>query len=328
MLLAVAAQAQLLWKVSGNGLARPSYIMGTYHFAPASVMDEIPGMQQALDGCDMVVGEIEKDDVMTPDFQMAMMQAMAAPPDSTLDKLYTPEEYAIIENVFNKYMADMGVTLSMMNGLKPMGISMQLQAAQALKESKEDEPHGITSFIDMAVQMRANDMGRPSAGLEGVDEQIDLLFNTPLHDQARSLLETCKNDDLFEEMTDYIIEAYMKQDLDAIGEIFADPEVGGYDSESLELLIYKRNRNWAEKLVTMMPERACLVCVGAGHLPGDQGLLQLLRGGGETPGREQALLEAMKPYLSEKRRGKLDRALRLARMAKLAGLALGEGRHG
>ena len=282
MLLAVAAQAQLLWKVSGNGLARPSYIMGTYHFAPASVMDEIPGMQQALDGCDMVVGEIEKDDVMTPDFQMAMMQAMAAPPDSTLDKLYTPEEYAIIENVFNKYMADMGVTLSMMNGLKPMGISMQLQAAQALKESKEDEPHGITSFIDMAVQMRANDMGRPSAGLEGVDEQIDLLFNTPLHDQARSLLETCKNDDLFEEMTDYIIEAYMKQDLDAIGEIFADPEVGGYDSESLELLIYKRNRNWAEKLVTMMPERACLVCVGAGHLPGDQGLLQLLRERGYT----------------------------------------------
>lgn len=282
MLLAVAAQAQLLWKVSGNGLARPSYIMGTYHFAPASVMDEIPGMQQALDGCDMVVGEIEKDDVMTPDFQMAMMQAMAAPPDSTLDKLYTPEEYAIIENVFNKYMADMGVTLSMMNGLKPMGISMQLQAAQALKESKEDEPHGITSFIDMAVQMRANDMGRPSAGLEGVDEQIDLLFNTPLHDQARSLLETCKNDDLFEEMTDYIIEAYMKQDLDAIGEIFADPEMGGYDSESLELLIYKRNRNWAEKLVTMMPERACLVCVGAGHLPGDQGLLQLLRERGYT----------------------------------------------
>ena len=58
------------------------------------------------------------------------------------------------------------------------------------------------------------------------------------------------------------------------------------------------------------------------------GLLQLLRDGGEAPGREQALLEAMKPYLSEKRRGKLDRALRLARMAKLAGLALGEERHG
>ena len=49
-LLAVAAQAQLLWKVSGNGLARPSYIMGTHHMAPASMIDEIAGMDIALEG--------------------------------------------------------------------------------------------------------------------------------------------------------------------------------------------------------------------------------------------------------------------------------------
>lgn len=38
----------------------------------------------------------------------------------------------------------------------------------------------------------------------------------------------------------------------------------------------------------------------------------------------QALLEAMKPYLSDKRRQKIDRAMKLARLAKLAGLAMGE----
>ena len=58
----------------------------------------------------------------------------------------------------------------------------------------------------------------------------------------------------------------------------------------------------------------------------DPGLLrritQAMRGG-ET-GREQALLTAMRPYLSEKRQGKLDRAMRLTRMAKLAKLAMGE----
>ena len=52
-------------------------------------------------------------------------------------------------------------------------------------------------------------------------------------------------------------------------------------------------------------------------------LTQLMRGG-DAPGREQALLRAMEPYLSEKRRGKMDRALKLARMARLARLALGE----
>ena len=66
-LVAMAAQAQLLWKVSGNNLARPSYILGTYHFAPAAMIDKIPGMQQAFDGCDVVVGELENESMLSPE---------------------------------------------------------------------------------------------------------------------------------------------------------------------------------------------------------------------------------------------------------------------
>jgi len=47
-------------------------------------------------------------------------------------------------------------------------------------------------------------------------------------------------------------------------------------------LVYSRNRRWAERLAQMMPERSLMVCVGAGHLPGEQGLLQLLRARGFT----------------------------------------------
>ena len=60
-MLALAGQAQLLWKVSGNGLGRPSYIFGTHHMAPSSMIDQIAGMDEAIEGCDIVVGEIEKD---------------------------------------------------------------------------------------------------------------------------------------------------------------------------------------------------------------------------------------------------------------------------
>ena len=59
----------------------------------------------------------------------------------------------------------------------------------------------------------------------------------------------------------------------------------------------------------------------------DPGLLQMLgramNAGGENS-REQALLAAMKPYLSEKRRGKIDRAMKLARLARIARFAMGE----
>ena len=279
VMLALASQAQLLWKVSGNGLGRPSYIMGTYHFAPATMMEKIPGMAQAFEGCDVVVGEIDKEEMMNSETQMKMGMAMMAPPDSTLDKLFSREDYAIVEKVFDKYFGSMGVKLSQMNMLKPSAISMQMQAMQAVKYFPNFNENDL---IDMAVQTRANEMGRPSIGLETIEEQTAMLFDAPLTEQAEDLLDACKKDDYFMVQSSALVEAYMAQDLAKIESIMTDPEMGGDDAEAMDALIYDRNRNWVEKLVKMMPERAALVCVGAGHLPGDQGLLQLLRDRGYT----------------------------------------------
>ena len=278
LLLAVAAQAQLLWKVSGNGLGRPSYIFGTHHMAPATMIDQIKGMDEAISGCDIVVGEVEKDSLTSPEVQARMAQDMIAPLDSTLDILLTTEEYRVVEKVFDKYFGTMGVKLSQMKSLKPSAISTQMQAMQALKYFPNFD---ATNLIDVAVQQRANDAGRPSVGLESVQEQIDLLFNGPLTEQAKGLVESCKQDEFFQVQSAALVDAYMSQDLDKIQTVMTDAMMGGSE-EAMEALIYNRNRLWAAKLVEMMPERACLVCVGAGHLPGDQGLLQLLRERGFT----------------------------------------------
>lgn len=279
MAVALACQAQLLWKVSGNGLGRPSYIFGTHHMAPASMIDQIAGMNAAIDGCDIVVGEIEKDSLMSQESQMKMAGFMIAPVDSTLDKLYTPDEYAEVEKVFNKYFGAMGVKLAQMKSLKPNAISTQLQAMQAIKYFPNFDANNL---IDMAVQERANEAGRPSLGLETLQEQIDLLFNAPMTEQAKSLLEACRQDEFFQVQSSALAEAYMHQDLDKLMQVMTDATMGGDSEEAMEALIYSRNRNWAEKLEKMMPERACLVCVGAGHLPGAKGLLQILRDKGYT----------------------------------------------
>ena len=278
-IVALASQAQLLWKVSGNGLARPSYILGTHHMAPASMIDEIPGINIALEGCDIVVGEIEKDSLMSQDAQMRMAQSMIAPPDSTLDKLFTPAEYAIVEQVFNKYFGSMGVKLNQMKTLKPNAISTPLQAMQAIRYFPNFDANNL---IDVAVQVRANEMGRPSAGLETLQEQIDLLFNTPLTEQAKGLLEACKQDEEFLEKSVALSEAYASQDLERVFTIMSESVEGEDNEEAMDALLYDRNRAWVPKLIEMMPERACLVCVGAGHLPGPQGVLQLLRDRGYT----------------------------------------------
>ena len=101
-------------------------------------------------------------------------------------------------------------------------------------------------------------------------------------EQAKSLLEACRQDEFFQVQSSALAEAYMHQDLDKLMAVMTDATMGGESEEAMEALIYSRNRNWAEKLVKIMPERTCLVCVGAGHLPGAKGLLQLLRDKGYT----------------------------------------------
>ena len=263
VMIALAGHAQLLWKVSGNGLGRPSYIFGTYHMAPSSMIDRIAGIDQAIEACDVVVGEVEKDSLMSSEVQARMAKAMMAPSDSTLDKLLSPQGYAIVEKVFNKYFGTMGVKLSQMKNLKPSAISTQMQAMQAIKYFPN---FNANDLIDVAVQARANDEGRPSMGLESVQEQIDLLFNGPLTEQAQGLLEACKQDEFFQAQSVALADAYMAQDLNKLFAVMTDATKG--DSEEImEMLIYKRNRTSVWVRAICLATRACCNCCATWATP-------------------------------------------------------------
>ena len=66
--IALNANAQLLWKISGNGLEKPSYILGTHHLAPLSIKDSIAGLPEAVDGTSQVYGEVVMSEAMSPEF--------------------------------------------------------------------------------------------------------------------------------------------------------------------------------------------------------------------------------------------------------------------
>ena len=81
-------------------------------------------------------------------------------------------------------------------------------------------------------------------------------------------------------MTDTIADAYKAQDLNKIEEltIREDPATTSY----MDLLLYGRNRKWVNKMKELLPEKSLLFAVGAGHLPGEKGLITLLRKNGYT----------------------------------------------
>jgi uncharacterized protein len=72
-----------------------------------------------------------------------------------------------------------------------------------------------------------------------------------------------------------MMNAYKNQDLKKLEEMLmkSDPSISNYT----DVLLYNRNRNWVEKLKELLPEKSLLIAVGAGHLPGKEGCINLLR---------------------------------------------------
>ena len=109
----LCAPAQLLYKISGHGLTSPSYIVGTYHLAPVSFVDSIPGIRQAMADCQQVYGELIMDEMMSPDSVAMIQQAMMLPDGITIDKLLSADEMNRL-NAYLKKLMGMDMTNPML----------------------------------------------------------------------------------------------------------------------------------------------------------------------------------------------------------------------
>ncbi|MDD5784678.1 MAG: TraB/GumN family protein, partial [Prevotella sp.] len=63
----IGLKAQLLYKISGKDLQKPSYIVGTFHVASSSFIDSIPGLRAAMDASEQVCGELDMKDITSPE---------------------------------------------------------------------------------------------------------------------------------------------------------------------------------------------------------------------------------------------------------------------
>ena len=170
--VALNSNAQLLWKISGNGLEKPSYIFGTHHLAPLSIKDSIAGMPQAINETSQVYGEVMMSEMAAPTFMQEMQKMMMLPADTTLQSLFTPEQYELLgKTVKENLKAD----ISMLAQLKPAVISQQLELIFSMKHLKGFNPQ---EQLDTYFQQQAQQNGKKVGGLETAQSQLDVLFNS------------------------------------------------------------------------------------------------------------------------------------------------------
>lgn len=277
--VALSANAQLLWKVSGNGLSSPSYIMGTHHLAPLSVKDGITGLQKAMDETQQVYGELKMSDIQSPATIQKMQKMMMIESDTTLTTLLSPEDY----ETANKFCKEnLMMDLNMAPKIKPAFLLNNIAVVAYIKHIGNYNPQ---EQLDTYFQTQATQKGKKVDGLETPDFQFNLLYNgISLQRQAQLLMCTLNNIDKEVESLKRLTDAYMKQDLETMLKINEERKGNQCDALPTEedALIYDRNKTWAQKLPAIMKAAPTFVAVGALHLPGNKGLLSLLKKQGYT----------------------------------------------
>ncbi len=279
LFITISAQAQLLYKITGNGLSKPSYIMGTYHLANVQFVDSVKGLKDALNQCEQVYGELDMTQ-LSKDMSAAlkMQQYMTMPTGETLDKYLTSEQLTRLNAFLKQYMgADLNEPLmASVKQMKPAALNTTLQVLLFAKEEKAYNPQ---EQFDTYFQKVAASQQKHVGGLETIDYQMNVLFGAPLPRQAEQLMCTIDNIDYNLNIVKRTIKAYYAQDMAAIEKISEEKMHNSCDATPAEedALIYTRNKNWAEALPAIMKDKSTFVAVGCLHLPGKRGLLNLLK---------------------------------------------------
>ncbi|MBR5299788.1 MAG: TraB/GumN family protein [Bacteroidales bacterium] len=270
-LMCLTSNAQLVWKISGNGIQKPSYILGTHHGCPFNYCDSIPGLMKALDKVDNIIGEINMIELaeMSPERMQKMQAMMMMPVDTSLLSLFNEEETAKV----NAWLKDeMGASLEMLSVMKPMTIMVTVQ--NKILTEMMPELATMTS-IDKYMQTLGQSKGKSIGELESADYQMELLYGNSLEEQADALLEMIDHGDskgLLQQLTN----AYKSQNLDTLWKVFQE-QMTGYEYDAI---VKVRNLNWEKQMKEILPKQTTLFVVGAGHLPGEYGMINLLREAG------------------------------------------------
>ena len=278
------AQAQILYRISGNGLELPSYIVGTFHLAPSSFADSIPGLAKAIESTNQVCGELDMMDAFKPENAARLLKSQMLPEDVTLSSLFTTEQLgrvnAVLLDVMGTNLEDEAFA-AQMEKMTPVALSTSLTLAAYSKETGSFNPMDL---IDNYFQMLALQSGKAVKGFETVDFQMEVLYGAPLEKQVNDLMCLVDHFDNANEMVNLITTAYFSQDLKRIEEALEQESKDdcGSSPEDEDILINKRNSNWVEMMPKMMTEQPTLFVVGAAHLCGEQGVLQLLEKAGYT----------------------------------------------
>lgn len=249
------AENSLLWKISGNGLEKESYLYGTIHLKYDNFFEIGDSAYMALNKCEAFAGEVNLDSILYY-FDLKKDEDI----EIDFDSIFTKEE---IDSINQRLLENLGITL---DETKKNYLSYWFESLYKI----ENAGNKRETFIDGYLFYYSKCLGKKIKALEyrpEYSELLSILYNKNT-DIRNTILEKLKDSSGIK-----LIENYLNQDIEGLYSIKSDKK----DSLLFYKLIIERNFKMANRMVNLMNENSTFFAVGAGHLGGDEGLIKLLR---------------------------------------------------
>ena len=270
----------LLWKIEKAGI-EPSFLFGTMHLTDARVITLPANAQAAFDGASTVALEAldALDEAKAAAALMSRLDMIMFTDGRTLSGLIPEADRAMVE----AELAKRGMPLVSVNAMKPWVVS----SAIALPACEMARKKAKAPFLDMKLAFDAKAAGKQMAGLETMLSQLSAMESLPLELHVAGLVDTLALGDTIDDMIETMIVLYTKGDTGMIWPLFEAVSPGkpgaaeGY-AEFEKVMVTTRNHGMASNAAPLIDQGKAFIAVGALHLPGENGLVELLRKAGYT----------------------------------------------
>lgn len=253
----------LLWEISGNGI-KTSYVYGTFHLLPQSDFELKGKVTDAFDKSELIVMEMDMDN---PNMQLELMQNIAMKDGKTIDQYLSDDDY----KKMNEYLkGKVGMGLDQMKQFKPFFIASMLIPSMI---------EGTPASYEMAFVQRALNQEKEILGLETPKEQTEIFDNIPYEVQAEELMRVLNEEDEMADLFGQMISNYKEENINRMYDLMLE---NMSDDTQEEFLLVNRNKKWIPKMTVFSKDKSTFFAVGAGHLGGENGVIQLLNEAGYT----------------------------------------------
>ncbi|WP_431216668.1 TraB/GumN family protein [Puia sp. P3] len=227
----------LLWRISGKGITKPSYLYGTMHVLCADDVALSDSLKAVIAHCDELYFEINLSDMAG---MLSSMKYMRMNDSKRLSDLLKPDEYAKVKDYFAKHASML--PFGMLERFKPMLISGLIEQ-QGMECQTADG-------MELMIMKEGRPYRKPVRGLETAEFQAGLFDSIPYELQAKELVSYIDSMDINSKMMRELVELYKRQDLEGIDRLSQkdDNGISGY----MDMLLYNRNRKWATALDSLL----------------------------------------------------------------------------